>query len=310
MDKPIVSVIIPMYNVSEYIAECLDSVINQDYGIKNIEVILIDDASTDTTKEIAEKYVQKYDFVFIKNEYNQGLSRSRNEGIKGATGEYVMFLDSDDLLYPTSVTTLVEEIVSNEADMALARLKAFDNKGEYGYYSDKYMSDKKITNIFETPNLINCVSVCSKIYKTSFIKEMFFIDNTKHEDNSFSLMVYIKANKIVVIPEYLYKRRYREGENTSIMQNLNLQTFNDLLFNYKYVVEQLNKSKKYLFIYKTMIIKLNNYAIKNVDKKDYKVAKREINNFIKNLKVKNKKTLKIYNFIYCFVNIFYPRRKR
>lgn len=313
MQKEKISLIIPMYNVEKYIEECLDSIISQDYGIQNIEVILIDDCSSDKTIEIVKKYIKKYNFILIKNEVNSGQAISRNKGIAKATGKYIAFLDSDDVLYNNNLSDLYQEITKNEADLVMARLNSFNSKGKYGYYSDKYINEYKITNIYEMPSLLNCISICSKLYKTSLIKNIKFLEHTFHEDNSFTLETLFNAKKIVLYPKYLYYRRIREDEhNKSTMQKLDYKTFNDLILNYNDVLSNIKYKNNITFLYKHMIKKLNNYLIRHVKKEDKLKAKESIKSFVDEFSLsKNKKAwLKFYNKIYyLFASLYGMVRK-
>ncbi len=313
MKKDKISLIIPMYNVENYIDECLNSVINQDYGIQNIEVILIDDCSNDKTVQIVENYVQKYNFILIKNKSNSGQAVSRNKGIAIATGKYIAFLDSDDILYKNNLSQLYNQMVENDADLVFARLNSFNSKGEYGYYSDKYINEYKVTNVYESPNLLNCISICSKLYKASLIKNIKFLEHTFHEDNSFTLETLFNAKKIAIYPKYLYYRRIREDENNkSTMQKLDYKTFNDLILNYSDVLNNIQTQNNILFLYKYMIKKLNNYIINHVKKEDKSKAKKSILSFINEFHLSNrqKRWFQFYNKIYyLFANLYGMVRK-
>lgn len=313
MEKEKISIIIPMYNVEMYIEECLDSVVNQDYGLQNLEVILIDDCSTDRTIEKVEKYIQKYNFILIKNKVNSGQAISRNKGVAKATGKYITFLDSDDILYKNNLSDLYYEITENNADLVIARLNSFNSKGEYGYYSDKYIKDYKVTNIYESVNLLNCISICSKIYKKDLIRNIKFLEHTFHEDNSFTLETLFNAEKIVIYPKYLYYRRIREDENNkSTMQKLDYKTFNDLILNYHDVLNNIQTKKNIIFLYKYMIKKINNYLIKHVKNEDKRKAKQTIIFFMNgfNLSKRQKLWFKFYSkFYYLLANLYGMVRK-
>ena len=103
-----VSIIIPVYNVSEYLEQCLDSVVNQVYG--NIEIIIIDDGSTDGSNEICEKYQKEYDNIILISQKNQGVARARKKAFEYVTGEYVGFVDADDYVRNDFVQELVNNI--------------------------------------------------------------------------------------------------------------------------------------------------------------------------------------------------------
>lgn len=309
--KKKISLIIPMYNVEEYLEECLDSVVNQDFGIENVEVVLIDDCSKDMTNKIAREYADKYGFTLIINEKNSGLAISRNKGIKYASSDYIVFLDSDDLLPSNALSILYENVTVNNADMAIARLKAFDSKGEYGYYTDKYIKSNEVTNIYKKHDLINCMSVCSKIYKSEKVKNTEFIPKTYHEDNFFTIVQLFSASIIVTIPDYLYLRRYREGENKSIMQCLDYKTFNDLILNFRRALTTIKSTQNINFLYYCMIRKLNNYRVTKLNKEDRKRAKKDIKLFISDMKLNSvqKNRIKIFNTLYCFSVSVYGKIK-
>lgn len=294
-----ISVIIPVYNTEQYLRECLDSVVKQDIGIENLEVILVNDSSTDNSLAICKEYVEKYNFKLIDNNPNKGQAISRNEAIKIATGNYIAFLDSDDYWKENNLSKLYKTIKAEEADIAIARLDSFNSKGRYGYYSDKYIDVYAAGDIFANPDLINCISICSRLYKTELIKNITFLENTIHEDNSFSLTSMFKAEKMVVIPEYLYKRRIREdNSNASIMQKLNYKTFKDLIKNYEEVLSNIKTTKSLDFLYKYMIKQLNNNVIKHVSEEEKAKAYEDIDKFINTFEVKNKASYIRYSKMY------------
>lgn len=297
----LISVIIPAYNVEEYLEECVESVINQKQLSCNIEIIIVNDCSKDGTLDICKKYASRDNITLINNKKNKGLAFSRNEAIKKAKGNYIMFLDSDDMLYEDAVFKLYNEISKTDSDIVMSKINSFNSKGYYGYYSDKYMNDIKNGTIYENLELINCISVCGKIYKKSLIEKIEFLNNTIHEDNSFTLIALFNSKNIAVLPEYTYYRRCREGENGSIMQNLNYHTFSDLIKNYNHALNKLNKNvPRYLKLY--MIRQLNNYIIKHVDSSDFEKSKNNIKVFITN---NFSKCYLIYSKLYLkFANVY------
>lgn len=297
IQKELVSVIVPIYNCESYLEKCLDSVVNQTYGIDNLDVILINDCSKDNSLSIATKYCDKYKFRLIDNKKNLGLASSRNLGLEIAKGKYVCFLDSDDLLYDNAIEMLFCNLVKNGSDVVISRLNDFNSSGEYGFYSDKYMEYDLCGSIYDNFELLNCISVCSKLYKTDLIKKynMEFLKNTYHEDISFSLLSFFFANKISVVPEYLYYRRIRE-DNSSIMQNLNMNTFDDMIRNYNYTYERLN-NKKIFNLNILTIRKLCNYVVNNLSKEEYQTSENKIIEFM-NKNSMNSKIYTIYFVIY------------
>jgi len=292
-----VSIIIPIYNCDKYLEDCLDSVVKQTYPAKKIEVILINDASTDKSSQICEKYCKKNDWIFINRKENKGVSFSRNEGIKKSKGKYIIFLDSDDMLYDYAVEKLINNIKKNDSDVVVSKLNSFNSSGTYGYYSDKYLKTEKVFKINNNKKILNFISVCGKIYKRSLINDNLFLEGVKHEDNYFSLMVYYNSKKIATLPEFTYYRRIREDEDKSIMQNLNFDTYGDLLKNFYAFSKHIEFSKNYLFYFNFMIRKTINYIMMNVEKKDIKKAYLKHKGYMLFLKEEKKANKVIYLFI-------------
>lgn len=299
-----ISLIIPIFNCAEFLDECFSSIINQTFPSQHLEVVLVNDGSKDDSAKICKKYAKKYDWIFIDRKENKGLSYTRNEGVNNSTGKYIMFLDSDDYLTKNALKDLYKVIEQEKSDLVVSKLNSFNSSGEYGYYSDKYLTKKSTFTLKENPEIINCISVCGKIYKRNLLKNIKFIENVYHEDNYFSLSVFMKAKYISIFPEYTYNRRIREGENKSIMQNLNLRTFKDLLKNFDLVLKE-NPNSKLLcnFTWK----KSNNYIINNIDMKERKLALTELKTLIKDNNVKENISLHryLYNIMYYYVGFLY-----
>lgn len=290
MDK--VSIIIPIYNCKEYLKKCLDSIVNQTYPQKMIEVIMVNDGSKDESDKICKEYSKKNNWVFINRKINKGLAYTRNEGIAKATGDFIMFLDSDDLLYKDALQLLINNQHKYNSDIAISRLNSFNSKGEYGYYSDKYLKKEESFSLKNNYKIINCMSVCGKLYKTSLIKAVNFIDGVIHEDNYYTLCVFYKSKILSILPEYTYYRRIREDDNKSIMQNLSLKTYNDLIINFKMAINDIE-----LIDYKVkslMFKKLINYVVMNIKEKDTNSALNTFNNFVDEALNKYSKITKIY----------------
>jgi len=275
-----VSVIIPVYNVYEYLEECLESVANQTIVLNSIEVIIINDGSKDKSMEIINKYGKKYPDWIIINRENKGLSITRNEGIDIASSEYLMFLDSDDYLDENALEEMYDLAKKENSDVLVGRMRAFDSKGFYGYYSDKYIKSNETFSLKENKKILKAISVCCKLYKTDFVKKIHFIPNIHHEDNYFSMTVYSKAKRITTIPNAYYYRRYREGENLSIMQNLTINDFYDLVKNYEFYFKEYCFNK---IIMKFSIKSFNNYIISRLPKNDKKNARKKVKDYLKYL---------------------------
>lgn len=242
------SVVIPVYNVENYLEECLDSILNQGLDYSEYEIICVNDGSTDSSLDILKKYKEKYENIKIVCQENSGLSQTRNTGINNAEGEYLLFIDSDDKLEENSLSYIYEKCKINELDGYFFDGKVFfddvdaykskfntdtyNRKKDYGIYSSgtelfyKCLQDKKM--------LIN-VQLCA--IKTKIIKEnnLSFVDKLIHEDEVYTLTLIKYLGKVMHENKLFYERRVREG---SIM------TSTDAIIhikNYFKVIENLEK---------------------------------------------------------------------
>ncbi len=203
---PKISVIIPVYNTENYLKECLNSVINQTF--KDIEIICVNDGSTDNSLSILEEYARTDSRIKIINQKNQGVSSSRNNGIKSARGEYIMFLDSDDLYKPDLCEKVVEKIDSQSPDIVMwghdCRCdKKIIKTDEYAYKLKK-LSLKRNNSL---KNLISLqVFIWDKAFKKSFLenKKIEFPAGIKNaEDLIFCLSSFFSGAVYSFIPESL-----------------------------------------------------------------------------------------------------------
>ena len=213
MDK--VSIIIPVYNVEPYLKECLNSVINQSY--KNIEIIIINDGSTDGSKKICETYANlDRRIIFIDNHNNKGVSYSRNLGINYATGEYILFIDSDDFIDKKYVYFLMKNIDDKEIsicnisdDYVLKKIvKKRNIKKSFtgNFYEDFYV----LRDLLRGP--------VAKLYKTKIIKKnniKFPMDITVGEDQIFNFKYYNYTQRYGFIDKGLYYYKHRNIESLS-----------------------------------------------------------------------------------------------
>ncbi len=224
--KEKISVIIPVYNTEKYLKQCLDSVVNQ--TLNEIEIICVNDGSTDNSLKILRDYVEWDSRVVIIDQNNQGLSRSRNNALKIVRGEYVQFVDSDDLIKEDTCEKLYKKAKLNDLDMLCFSGYNFTEtpkerlENTYWSYSGilSFLNGKKIFNIYDLGEKANkmIVSSCLTIYRNEFLKkyDIIFPVDLCFEDNVFYLKSLTKAARISIDPEEYYVRRIRAG---SITQN-------------------------------------------------------------------------------------------
>lgn len=210
MDK--ISIIIPAYNAGRYLAETLDSVLKQTF--QNFEVIIIDDGSLDNTYSIMEEYKNKSNKIFIFQQENQGQSATRNNAMKLVTGEYVMFLDADDILVDDCLERLFTQIEKDQSDICICGYEKFYDKTNQVFYTRlpalwEIKFDYGISHVFH-------YSPCAKLYKTDFIKkyDLKFSVGEQLEDGPYSCLANLLANKVSVLDYIGY--RYRTYESSTM----------------------------------------------------------------------------------------------
>lgn len=205
------SIIIPVYNVAEYLKQCLDSVYSQIRD--NYEVILVDDGSTDNSGDICDEYKLKYSQTIIIHKKNGGLSDARNAGIKVATGEYIYFVDSDDWLVSNAISTLLDYAIENKCEVVQGGLfyayndyLLYDNSQKTPFVLNKNQAMKELIKNDYIKNF-----AWGKIYKTEIVKKYLFIKGVYFEDSYWQHHIIHEVNNYGVIPTPLYYYRQRES---------------------------------------------------------------------------------------------------
>lgn len=263
-----ISIIIPCYNAEKTIKRCLESVISQTY--KNIEIVIINDGSTDKTDSIIKKYINDNRIKYY-NRSNHGIGKTRNFGIKEATGEYITFLDSDDYLPNDAIDNLYKLAQKNKLDLVVSDYYV-DNKN---IKSEKIKSFP-ITNVKNNPNLIFDINLApwNKLYKKELIENIKFEENLKYEDAPFVIESIIKAKRIGKLDKETYYYVVNSNSETTIRDERIFDIFKILD-----IIGRLVENKKELTeVYKTLCIRIIcNYNIQQRYQKKIKTANRFIN---------------------------------
>lgn len=226
MKKPIISVIVPVYNVEDYLAKCLDSILNQTFS--NIEIICVNDGSTDSSRKILEEY-RKRDFrIKIVDKENGGLSSARNAGMRVAQGEFYSFIDSDDWIDKTMLEKLYENITTLNTDISICAVHQFDETNQKiddsnPYYTLEFFDttfDNRAFSYKDTKPFIMdvCVMAWNKLYRRSLIEECNaeFPDGLIFEDGPFFFSIFFKTTRVSIVRDFLYY--YRINRKNSIIQ--------------------------------------------------------------------------------------------
>ena len=246
-----ISIIIPVYNAELFLKESLESVINQNF--KNMEIICVDDGSTDKSLSILKKYSNKYDFIKVFSKQNEGSGKARNFAMDKASGKYIAFLDSDDIfLCKNALCDMYEVAFKNNADMVSANLKGITLNGE--------IVENNILNTYDKKEVITANDYgipwefYKNIYKKSFLDEnnIIFPDLLRGQDPVFLSKVLSNIDKIYTVAVDLYGYRY--PKRRSLYKINNYQKRFDYIIQFKYCFDILNKAG------------LNNLAEKYLDR--------------------------------------------
>lgn len=293
-NQDLISIIVPIYNVEKYLDRCINSIINQSY--KNIEIILVNDGSTDNSLKICEKYKLIDDRVIIINKKNGGQSEARNFGINVAKGEYISFVDSDDLIHIDMYSILYSAIIKNDSDISICRYKKFNSNNIDRIIHDSIQKKKNVivkhvNNEYALSKCLNTkritVSAWSKLYKKDIFNEIKFPYGTEMEDWAIIVDLMLKCKKVALINKELYYYYYRSNSTMNkrfkesdlkleniFLRNLELvdkyfpslhnQAKTNLTAHYFYVIDKITKDSledRYKTEFNSMLLKLKNEFI-------------------------------------------------
>ncbi len=241
MSMPVISVIVPIYNVAEYISGCLDSILAQTFT--EFEVICVDDGAQDESGSIAEMYATKDSRVKVIHQENKGLSGARNTGMDAAKGKYIAFCDSDDYYHPDFLKTLYDMIVKENADVSAVEL--VPTKEKYTGQFPDLTTFKPHIDIFDSPfdTFLTTgkirTGVPLKLYRRELIKEMRFIEGIYFEDVPFTTFVMEKALKVVVADYPLYY--YYTNPNSIMRTSFSVKKVQSYIRLIRYIAAETEK---------------------------------------------------------------------
>lgn len=217
MENQLISIIVPVYNVEEYLKQCLDSILEQTFS--DYEVILVNDGSTDNSGLICQEYAEKDSRIRYFEKENGGLSDARNYGIEQAQGEYLTFVDSDDFLDKMHLNVLYTALVSNNVDISIVNYANYQTSNAtfylhtFGeYYEKNYSSEELLDNLaILERNDLSFSTIWGKLYKRSVFSFLRFPKGVIGEDVALIYKIYTQVDKIV----YAHKDTYIYRENDS-----------------------------------------------------------------------------------------------
>ncbi len=303
MLKPKISVIIPIYNVEKYVEECLNSIVNQ--TLKDIEIICINDGSTDNSLQIVEKYAKKDKRFVIFSQENQGQGIARNKGLELANGEYILFVDSDDWIKLNSCEVIYNYFKETNAEVIqfnYTEYKEFSGEQKHinlaERISKKHQIDLNKAQYYSYKNVKkNCMveldlMVWTRAYSRNFIENSgaFFAPTKIGEDSVFANIVLLNAHRIYYLNQYLYLYRRRDGSSTYSFNKKDFDVFKNIAYLEKYLKERnfYNEIKEEFSHYKLREITAHYKLIHNEKIDEYKkiaknyLTENEYNQFLIN----------------------------
>lgn len=312
----LVSVIIPVYNAEKYINQCIDSIIDQTY--KNLQIIIVNDGSTDNTPEICEEYCKKDGRIEFYNKKNGGVSSARNYGISKSYGKWVLFIDSDDWLEINTIEQCMNHLQNGEYDICFIGYKAcYSERGiQQIFVEDKIKVveiEKKDFQSFQE-NILNrdrkvCVNrkliklaSAGKMYRRDLIVQnnIYFPESINNgEDAVMNLYAYYYAKKGICIEKELYcYRQHNESETHKL--NMNIEKCMDELFDLeRQFVEETNKTIPYNLLYERLLWSLGFECLLKYCHKDnheqYRIRKKKFLNQVHKYEYEISK-VNLYNF--------------
>ena len=246
----LVSIIIPVYNVSKFVSDCIDSVLQQSY--KNIEIIIVNDGSTDGSGEICVQKASLDERIRYFEKENGGLSSARNYGLLHSKGDFVYFLDSDDFLTSNAIELLIREQIESDADIVSSSFKMVEEKQSISIGSFNATFTRGDNRLFFLQMITN--QACAKLYKRTLFEGVSYPLGLHYEDIATTFKLYDKARIISHTDSGLYCYRVRMGAITS---NIRKKDIDDMWKAYENVKRYYDKPEEDQIFYEATVL----YAI-------------------------------------------------
>ncbi len=223
-NNPLISIVVPIYNVESYLEECLNSIVNQSY--QNLEIILVDDGSPDKSSILCDIYAQKDDRIIVIHKSNGGLSSARNAGLEICNGEFVAFIDSDDYVHKDFIKLLYQDLINHDSDIASCGIVKYNDK-EYptapreDIYTQVYTREELHESTFYW-RILNII--VNKLYKKAVFENIRFPIGRLHEDDFVIHHIIDQCNTVVFSNHYMY---YYRQHRDSIMSSRGIKSYFD-----------------------------------------------------------------------------------
>lgn len=273
MSEPLLSIIVPIYNVENYLGQCIDSIIGQAY--KNLEIILVDDGSTDSSGLLCDDYQKKDRRIRVIHKKNEGVSVARNVGLQYATGDLLGFVDSDDYLESNMYSELWTNMMHTNSELACC---AYKRIAKDQIYDSSTGEIKELTGLELLEGMVigleGCIispSVANRLYKRETFDNLLFPEGRIYEDKLVSTEVLLRVHKVVYLNKALYNYRVREGSLTQ--KEISDSEINDFvsMMNYQNEIVKKYLTKKTfmkaIFIYYCILLDLYSQVLREASRK-------------------------------------------
>lgn len=294
---PLISIIVPIYNTAKYLNKCVDSLINQLY--KNIEIILINDGSTDDSGKVCDEFAKHHNNIKVIHSKNLGVSNARNTGIENSTGEYICFVDSDDYVSNRYITDMLNIAQQEDADITTCNQYKIWNDGKKielfknNTYLNEYFMLSGIETLADMLYGKTCYATCCcKLYKKEIFDTIRFPSITMGEDSYTMYHCFLKAKKVAHLraPNYFYLQHIE-----STMHNTNYDKFYDYIKLSDNFIEIVNNNYPELFLPAVNRLIENNFWVYMKMRNNPKKYKTQLEHIIFNIKKYRKYAVKDKN---------------
>lgn len=310
-ELPLISVIVPIYNVETYLPQCINSILESTYT--NLEVILVDDGSTDNSNQICDEFKAKDSRCKVIHQINSGLSAARNMGLKEAKGEYISFIDGDDYISPIMLETLYQAIIKDDYSFSMVYGKqvykhliqtiSYDTNTTFEHLT--IYQHELFQNLYGRGNdEVQYQVVWNKLYKANTLKDLFF-EKTGTEDTEYNNRVYLRTSKAILVKKELYF--WVQRPSSIIHQPINdnfIDRMNSYFLCFKHIPSDMLSYQAFCLekMYKT-IINVRYHARHTIYKKSaYTICKtiksKTISSFLKNKEIELHRKLGLLLFYY------------
>lgn len=254
--RKLLSIIVPIFNVENYLDRCLHSLLEQDIPASKYEIILINDGSTDSSYDIAKQYKEKYNNVILLTQENKGQGSARNKGIEFANGKYIMFVDSDDMLLPNVLNKILTVSEEKDLDVCAYRMFSYDSKGNvHESACQPFKANKVYDGKYAFMHGADIGSSCIYLYNHTFLikNNLRFLEGIYHEDVDFVLRMYAFVKRIMYLDVVAYSYTWNpDSTDRNIYYEKIIKQFHDefkIIENIKLFVDSYVYDKEFKGFY-------------------------------------------------------------